>query len=129
MATQKSTMAVIGGPAPARKKAVPALTLKQKFDLLAYINAADKATPDLKIAEDVGAAIGRVVLPGLVADYRKQLGLTSVPRPTAAQLQRTVDDLRRYAAALASELQLFYATEGKVVRTLDEFISDPAEVA
>ena len=84
MSTKKP--AATAAPKAARKPRSPSLTMAQKFDLLAFIKLSDPTLPDATLAAEASAKFGHAVTAQSVAGYRKQFGMASVKKPSAADL-------------------------------------------
>jgi hypothetical protein len=90
-------------PVPAAKKPksaprFPAMTLAQKFDLMTEIKSADATKSDAALASELSTKFSRPVMQVTVAEYRKQFGLASVRKPSAAALEAHVAALKAQLA-------------------------------
>ena len=82
----------------------PSMTMAQRFDLMAYIKAAPKTTPDRTLAARATEHLGHPVSPQTVTNYRKEFGIPSVGMPSREDLQARVDVQAERIQQLVSEL-------------------------
>ena len=109
-AAPKPAASASGSPAPAaapkapRKPRVPAMPLLVKLDMLTAVRSADPTMPDAALAESLTATFGREVIAAGVKRWRGELGLASVPRKTAVQLELELLEARGRIAHLESQI-------------------------
>lgn len=77
----------------------PMMTSKEKFALFKLVEAADASVPDVELARQASASLGRKVNPATVKDYREKLGLKSVKAPRPSDLAARVKTLEAAPAA------------------------------
>jgi hypothetical protein len=102
MAKPKTTPAQPATAKP-RKQREKAMTLVEKHKIISRIIDSEPSMPDATLADLVGASFGRKVSASQVAQWRKQFGLVSVPRPTVAQLQSHIEALQQQVRARGDE--------------------------
>lgn len=76
-----------------RKPRVKSLTMSEKFDLMAFVKAANQSLPDRALAAQASEKFGRAVSTQTIVGYRKQFGIAAVPVPTREQLQARIAQL------------------------------------
>lgn len=88
-----------------RKPRAPSLTLPQKLAVLDLLRKAESAAvPDADMAARAAEQIDRPVLATTIGQYREQLGLASVPKPTARQLAVYVEVLKAALERLGEDV-------------------------
>jgi hypothetical protein len=123
MATTKTKPAAPATPKP-RKPREKSMTLVEKHKMITRVIESEATMPDATVADLVGASFGRKVSAAQVAEWRKQFGLKSVPRPSVAQLQAHIEALQAHIEALQAQVR---ALDQVPVPTLT--VAAPAEAA
>lgn len=98
----EATNAATPATKPERKAKAKPLPLAARFELMQSVKDADPTLPDAVLADALSVKFARTVAPATVTEYRKQFGLASVKKPTAAQLATYIDMLKVQIAGLGA---------------------------
>src|SRR5262245_48062630 len=77
-----------------RKPKTPSLSPAQKFEVMRLVKDADSTIPDATLAKGLSVTIGRAVSQQIVTEARKAFGISSLRRPTVAELEEYVEVCR-----------------------------------
>ena len=93
-----------GTPVKAERKVkAKPLPMAQRFELMAFVKSADASMPDSTLASTASEKFGRTISPVTITEYRKQFGIASVKKPTAAHLATYIGLLKVQIVGLGAQ--------------------------